>query len=133
MKVKSAEEILADKVLALAMRNRVQPRDIYDFIFLAEVQKISVNVEMLKEKTLARGIAEDAEASITISDRMAALQTPNDAMADDFLSDLRRFLPDTTIASLQDHDKTKDMYVKAASGLAQYIAVLKGIKRSSAT
>jgi len=84
----SSGEILADKLIAFAMRpNRVKNRDLWDIVWLRN-QAVPVSVNMLKQKLSDRNIRESAFEE-RYRDRLKDIA----AGQRDFLREMRRFLP----------------------------------------
>lgn len=88
LNAESREEILADKIVALALRpNRVKNRDLWDIIWLTG-QNVSVEYDLVKQKTTDRHIGL-TEFSRLLAERVNSLVP----LFDDFSFELRRFLP----------------------------------------
>ena len=95
LQAQSREEILADKMIALAFReNRLKNRDLWDIVWLVQ-QGIELPAELipLKISDHRRG---PAEFTALLGERINALKT-EPARRKDFMKELRRFLPAATV------------------------------------
>ena len=89
------EEILADKVIALAFReNRIKNRDLWDIAWLTQ-QGIELPTLLIPIK-IRDHRREEAEFVTLLTERTASLQT-QPAMREDFMKEMRRFLPAATV------------------------------------
>ncbi len=92
----SREEILADKVVALALRaNRLKNRDLWDIVWLKQ-QGIDLPLDMIPKKILDRHRS-TAEFLDLLNERKSQLQL-DAALRDDFIQEMRRFLPARIVA-----------------------------------
>lgn len=95
LQAQSREEILADKIIALAFReNRIKNRDLWDIAWLTQ-QGIELPTQLIPIK-IRDHQREDAEFVTLLTERTAALQT-QPAMREDFMKEMRRFLPAATV------------------------------------
>ncbi len=95
LQAQSREEILADKIIALAFReNRIKNRDLWDIAWLTQ-QGIEIPAKLIPLK-IRDHQREDAEFVTLLTERTAALQT-QPAMREDFMKEMRRFLPAATV------------------------------------
>jgi len=95
LQAQSREEILADKVIALAFReNRLKNRDLWDIAWLVR-QGIELPAELIPLK-IRDHQREVAEFTALLGERINALKT-EPARRDDFMKELRRFLPAATV------------------------------------
>lgn len=95
LQAQSREEILADKVIALAFReNRLKNRDLWDIAWLTR-QGIELPTLLIPLK-IRDHQREEAEFTALLEERIAALKTLP-GMRDDFMKEMRRFLPATTV------------------------------------
>jgi len=95
LQAQSREEILADKVIALAFReNRIKNRDLWDIAWLTQ-QGIELPTQLIPLK-IRDHQHEDAEFVTLLTERTAALRT-QPVMREDFMKEMRRFLPAATI------------------------------------
>jgi hypothetical protein len=95
LQAQSREEILADKVIALAFReNRIKNRDLWDIAWLTQ-QGIELPARLIPLK-IRDHQREDAEFVTLLTERTAALQT-QPAMREDFMKEMHRFLPAATV------------------------------------
>ncbi len=95
LQAQSREEILADKVIALAFRdNRIKNRDLWDIAWLVQ-QGVMLPAHLipLKIQDLHRT---DAEFRRLIEGRLKALKEQS-TMRSDFIAEMRRFLPAATV------------------------------------
>jgi len=103
LQAESREEILADKIIALAFReNRIKNRDLWDIAWLAQ-GGATLPPELIPPKIADhRRTAQDFAASLT--GRLDALRSERGAR-EDFLREMRRFLPaDTMRNTLENPD-----------------------------
>ena len=90
----SREEILADKVIALAFReNRIKNRDLWDIAWLTQ-QGIELPAKLIPLK-IRDHQREEAEFTALLKERIASLKTQPE-MRKEFLKEMRRFLPSNT-------------------------------------
>ena len=95
LQAQSREEILADKVIALAFReNRIKNRDLWDIVWLSQ-QGIGLPVELIPLK-IRDHQRTDVEFISLLDDRITALKS-QPAMRADFMKEMRRFLPAATV------------------------------------
>ena len=95
LQAQSHEEILADKVIALAFReNRIKNRDLWDIAWLIQ-QGIELPVQLIPLK-IGDHQREPAEFTALLKDRIAALKTQPE-LRDEFMKEMRRFLPAATV------------------------------------
>ncbi len=95
LQAQSREEILADKVIALAFReNRIKNRDLWDIAWLTQ-QGIELPTQLIPLK-IRDHQHQDAEFVTLLTERTAALRT-QPVMREDFMKEMRRFLPAATI------------------------------------
>lgn len=95
LQAQSREEILADKIIALAFReNRIKNRDLWDIAWLTQ-QGIELPTRLIPIK-IGDHQREKAEFVTLLTGRTAALQT-QPAMREDFMKEMRRFLPAATV------------------------------------
>ena len=96
LQAQSREEIFADKIVAFALRpNRLKNRDLWDILWLYQ-QGVALPAELVPRKAADRGL-ERADFLKRLEDRQAFLQT-DPACRNDFLSEMRRFLPPSVVA-----------------------------------
>ena len=95
LQAQSREEILADKMIALAFReNRIKNRDVWDIAWLVQ-QGVALPAELIPLK-IRDHRREKAEFASLLQSRFAALkQEPQ--LREDFLKEMRRFLPAVTV------------------------------------
>jgi predicted nucleotidyltransferase component of viral defense system len=95
LQAQSREEILADKVIALAFReNRIKNRDLWDIAWLTQ-QAIELPTQLIPLK-IRDHQHEEAEFVTLLTERTAALRI-QPVMREDFMKEMRRFLPAATI------------------------------------
>jgi predicted nucleotidyltransferase component of viral defense system len=95
LQAQSREEILADKVIALAFReNRIKNRDLWDIAWLTQ-QAIELPTKVIPMKVRDHQ-REDAEFIALLGERIAALKTQAQ-VREDFMKEMRRFLPAATV------------------------------------
>jgi predicted nucleotidyltransferase component of viral defense system len=102
LKAESREEILADKLIALAFReNRLKNRDLWDIAWLTQ-RGVELPVDLIPKKVRDHGRTDD-EFAHSLSSRIEHLGSKG-ARAD-FLNEMRRFLPSATVEeTLQQED-----------------------------
>jgi predicted nucleotidyltransferase component of viral defense system len=95
LQAQSREEILADKVVALAFReNRLKNRDLWDIAWLVR-QGIALSAALIPVK-IADHQRERPEFAQRLRERITSLQS-DPATREDFLKEMQRFLPATTV------------------------------------
>jgi len=95
LQAQSREEILADKVIALAFReNRIKNRDLWDISWLSQ-QGIDLPTRLIPLK-IRDHQRDDAEFVALLQERIDAIKTRPD-MRVDFMKEMRRFLPAATV------------------------------------
>jgi predicted nucleotidyltransferase component of viral defense system len=95
LQAQSREEILADKVIALAFReNRLKNRDLWDIVWLAQ-QGVTQPAALIPAK-IADHQRKQADFRERLQKRLESLKT-DPAMREDFLKEMRRFLPAATV------------------------------------
>ena len=95
LQAQSREEILADKVIALAFReNRIKNRDLWDISWLSQ-QGIDLPTRLIPLK-IRDHQRDDAEFVALVQERIDAIKTRPD-MREDFMKEMRRFLPAATM------------------------------------
>ena len=94
LKAESREEILADKLIALAFReNRLKNRDLWDIAWLTQ-RGVELPADLIPKKVRDHR-REGDEFRNCLSDRVDYLGT--DEARADFLHEMRRFLPSATV------------------------------------
>jgi predicted nucleotidyltransferase component of viral defense system len=95
LQAQSHEEILADKVIALAFReNRIKNRDLWDISWLSQ-QGIDLPTRLIPLK-IRDHQRDDAEFVALLQERIDAVKNRPD-MREDFMKEMRRFLPAATV------------------------------------
>ena len=95
LRAQSREEILADKIIALAFReNRIKNRDLWDIGWLVQ-QGVELPVALIPLKVRDHQ-RDGAEFVDLLRDRMSGLRTEA-ATRTDFMKEMRRFLPAAAI------------------------------------
>jgi predicted nucleotidyltransferase component of viral defense system len=106
LRAESREEILADKIIALAFReNRIKNRDLWDLAWLTQ-QGVQLRPELIPLK-VSDHQRTSAELVALLTERTKALQT-QPAMRADFTKEMRRFLP---AAVVRNTIETQDYWV----------------------
>lgn len=102
LRAESREEILADKLIALAFReNRLKNRDLWDLAWLTQ-RGVELPVELIPKKVRDHGRSDDEFAS-SLRGRIGHLGS--EEARTDFLKEMRRFLPSATVEeTLQQED-----------------------------
>lgn len=102
LQAQSREEILADKLIALAFReNRIKNRDLWDIGWLVQ-QGVELPAKLIPLKIHDHQHS-DAEFASAIQERTTALKT-QPAYRDDFVKEMRRFLPAMAIRDTVEKD-----------------------------
>lgn len=102
LQAQSREEILADKLIALAFReNRIKNRDLWDIGWLVQ-QGVELPVNLIPLKIRDHQHS-DAEFATALQERTTALKT-QPAYRDDFVKEMRRFLPAMAIRDTVEKD-----------------------------
>jgi predicted nucleotidyltransferase component of viral defense system len=97
LQAQSREEILADKVVALALReNRIKNQDLWDIVWLTQ-QGVELPLRLIPLK-IRDHQCEQADFIAALQARLAALRGQPDTRTD-FMKEMRRFLP---VASIRD-------------------------------
>jgi len=95
LQAQSREEILADNLIALAFReNRIKNRDLWDIGWLVQ-QGVELPAKLIPLKIRDHQHS-DTEFATALQERTTALKTQS-AYRDDFMKEMRRFLPATAI------------------------------------
>jgi len=95
LQAQSREEILADKMVALAFReNRIKNRDLWDIAWLVQ-QGVALPAELIPIKIRDHQREEDEFATLLQSRSAALKQEPR--LREDFLKEMRRFLPASSV------------------------------------
>lgn len=95
LQAQSREEILADKIIALAFReNRIKNRDLWDIAWLTQ-QGIELPTQFIPLK-LKDHQRTSTEFITSLTERTASLHT-QPVMREDFMKEMRRFLPAATV------------------------------------
>ena len=95
LQAQSREEILADKVIALAFReNRLKNRDLWDIAWLVQ-QGVALPAALIPVK-IADHQRERNEFAERVRERLGSLQT-DPTTREDFLKEMQRFLPAATV------------------------------------
>jgi hypothetical protein len=96
IQAQSREEILADKLVALALRaNRLKNRDLWDIVWLKQ-QGIDLRLDLISKKILDRRRS-TAEFLDLLNERKSKLQL-DAVLRTDFIQEMRRFLPARIVA-----------------------------------
>ena len=96
VQAQSREEILADKIVAFAMRpNRLKNRDLWDIVWLHQ-QGVALPVELVLRKVDDRQL-ERGDFLSRLKERITLL-TSEPACRKDFLAEMQRFLPPEVVA-----------------------------------
>jgi predicted nucleotidyltransferase component of viral defense system len=127
LQAQSREEILADKVIALAFReNRLKNRDLWDIAWLTR-QGIELPAQLVPLK-IRDHQREEAEFTALLEERIAALKT-QPGMRDDFMKEMRRFLPATTVRDTIEKEPYWTYLTQVVEDLGRKVmSVLKKVK-----
>jgi predicted nucleotidyltransferase component of viral defense system len=117
LQAQSREEILADKIIALAFReNRIKNRDLWDIGWLTQ-QGIELPTRLIPIK-IHDHQRENAEFVALLTERTASLQT-QPAMREDFVKETRRFLPASTVRDTIEQEAYWSYLADLVDGLAK--------------
>lgn len=95
LQAQSREEILADKIIALAFReNRIKNRDLWDIAWLTQ-QGVELPARLIPLK-IQDHRHENAEFVGSLQERVAGLKSKPE-MRSDFVKEMQRFLPAATV------------------------------------
>jgi hypothetical protein len=95
LQAQSREEILADKIIALAFReNRLKNRDLWDIAWLVR-QGVMPPAALIPAKITDHQLGE-AELKSRLRERLGSLKT-DPTMREEFLREMQRFLPAATV------------------------------------
>ena len=101
LQAQSREEILADKLIAIAFReNRIKNRDLWDIGWLVQ-QGIELPAHLIPVK-IRDHKREEAVFIASLESRLAALRSQPD-MRGEFMKEMRRFLPVTAVRDIIEH------------------------------
>jgi predicted nucleotidyltransferase component of viral defense system len=102
LQAQSREEILADKMAALALRpNRIKNRDLWDIVWLNQ-QGVTLPVPLVLQKVADR--RQDRAGFLEqLQQRQTVLQS-DPAARKDFLTEMRRFLPPAVVGESLEKD-----------------------------
>lgn len=91
VQAESREEILADKIIALALRvNRLKNRDLWDIAWLKQ-QGVVLSVHLISKKIQDRSVSTDKFLELLYERHLSLEQEP--AVRQDFINEMKRFLP----------------------------------------
>jgi hypothetical protein len=97
IQAQSREEILADKLLALALRpNRIKNRDLWDIAWLKQ-QNVRLPLELIPKKLIDHRRSQ-MEFLTLLENRGRQLQD-DPRLPVDFVNEMRRFLPPVVVAN----------------------------------
>lgn len=113
LRAQSREEILADKIIALAFReNRIKNRDLWDIAWLVQQGvELPVNLIPLKVRDHLR---EYSEFAALIERRLSDLKGLS-AMRTEFVKEMRRFLPAAMVRDTIEKDVYWEYLVRTAA------------------
>jgi len=95
LQAQSREEILADKIIALAFReNRLKNRDLWDIAWLVQ-HGVALPAQLIPVK-IRDHLRHPGVFTTLLNERLASLQT-DPRMREDFLKEMHRFLPAATV------------------------------------
>ena len=121
MPAQSREEILADKIVAVALReNRLKNRDLWDLAWLAQ-QGVVLPAPLIPMKIWDH--KRDVAGLITLlEERFAALNTQHEIRAE-FIKEMRRYLPATIVRETIERDFYWVYLVRAITELVRQAVV----------
>ena len=125
LQVQSREEILADKFVALAFRNRVKNRDLWDILWLQQ-QGVKLPTALLPDKVKDHLQTVDYFLA-ALKNRSYQLQQ-NEQMRQDFIFEMRRFLPINLVdSSIENPDFWTVLTDKIQRGSDEIILAMEGV------
>ena len=102
LQAESREEILANKVIALAFREgRIKNRDLWDIAWLRQ-QGVDLPAQLIPIKIHDHGRTKEEFHSL-LQGRVEELKA-SEALRKDFINEMRRFLPSAVIAQTVDQE-----------------------------
>jgi len=102
IQAQSREEILADKLVALALRaNRLKNRDLWDIVWLKQ-QGVDLPLDLIPKKLLDRQRS-TVEFLDLLNERKGKLQMDR-TLCNDFIQEMRRFLPARIVAETVENE-----------------------------
>ncbi len=96
LQVQSREEILADKYMAFAFRNRIKNRDLWDILWLQH-QGIKIPVTLLPDKL--NDHRQQVDIFLAALKKRSQLLQQDEQLMQNFIFEIRRFLPITLVES----------------------------------
>ena len=113
LRAQSREEILADKVIAVAFReNRIKNRDLWDIAWLTQ-QGVELPAHLIPLKI--RDHEREAAGFITLlEERLTALGTQPEIRAE-FMKEMRRFLPASLVRDTLERDSYWDYLTRVVT------------------
>lgn len=100
VQAQSREEILADKYVALALRNRIKNRDLWDILWLQR-QGVKIPVSLLADKV--KDHRQTVGFFLSVLTERSQLLRQDESLRKDFTFELRRFLPINLVESTIDN------------------------------
>jgi predicted nucleotidyltransferase component of viral defense system len=119
LRVESANEILADKAVALTAREALKHRDIWDVWFLTN--KLNAKAD---QDIVARKFADYGTPDVQAKAKQRLDELTRDSTARSFLNEMKRFLPAKRVAEISDAGLHKTI-LAASTDLIKF-AVLEG-------
>ncbi len=117
LQAQSRDEILADKIVALAFReNRIKNRDLWDVAWLSQ-QGIELPADLIPLK-IHDHKREEASFVTMLETRLTALRTQPE-MRKDFMKEMRRFLPAATVRDTIDREPYWDYLTQIVTELGR--------------
>lgn len=102
IQAQSREEILADKMIAFALRpNRLKNRDLWDIGWLKQ-QNIELPLDLMPKKVADHRYSQSAFLELLAKRKKKLLDDP--ALRTDFVQEIRRFLPPQTVTNTIEQD-----------------------------
>lgn len=96
LQAQSREEILADKYVAFAFRNRIKNRDLWDILWLQR-QGVKIPVALLPDKL--NDHRQRVDVFVAELEKRSRNLRQNDQLRQDFIFEMRRFLPINLVES----------------------------------
>lgn len=120
LQVESREEILADKIVAFALRkNRIKYRDLWDIAWLYQ-NKITLSLDFIHKKIRDHNHTDKTFVNI-LNKRKDSLIEHSDACKKEFTSEMQRFLPADVVRSTIQQDNYWLFLINLVSDLCEQI------------
>jgi predicted nucleotidyltransferase component of viral defense system len=123
LNVKSLNEIVLDKVVALIQRSRILSRDLFDFHYLSKNMKLDLDDTLMEKKILAKGllnVSHILDVLDVLDERINLLSSPDPQFIAESNNGLERFFPASTCKSFKESGIVSTFMTSAAKGLQRF-------------